>query len=1375
MKGDFTRFTFDPKKHYSSVRMQQGRIQLDADWNEQVEIQLHHSHITNHDVIGLCGAPKHNPGFAIGVNSGGLTIGKGRYYVGGILCENEQDVSYLAQPDIIPEKVVNDGRYLAYLEVWQRHLTAVEDTEIKEVALGGSDTATRTKTVWQVKLWRLRTISSNPGDDCPCSVVARIAGLAVRTDPLGPEDPCILQQGAGYHGLGNQLYRVEIHQQGTTGVATFKWSRDNGSIVRVVEKIEGNSITLQDCVQGIQDVFLPGQLIEISDEARDLRGVPGMLATVQSVDGNLLVVAESSKLNAKDFPLSGKPKVRLWDRQPDSKRANNDGSLKTGADWIGLETGIMVRFDPNGDYRCGDYWLIPARRATSQIQWPHGENEFVPRLGIIRHRCSLAVLQKSGESWSVLKDCRRVFPPLTEIETTGKGGACSVTVGKGGEYPDLATAIGDLISKQKEKDSMKTICICLLPGEHIVKSLTVDSPTAIPQFNLHIRGCASSTILISSGQMKIIGLASISFENMLIKTIECNDEALHASGAIFLEGTESIAFRSCRVEGEGIPLLRIGPTARHIVISNSFLLPTDVSKRFALIIHEVTEDATLIHNWIRGKISLGPTGVHIGTWPDLSLPEMRKAGDLMKRGLLKLGGPISGTLRMQGNRLTKVLVGDITVEEIKELLATDEVTKAGPGRPSRPLQKVIKSWVFRLVLFSENIIEEENAALKGFDQIIGESISLNSNWFNPARGDEKAGKKPLGWAMAESAFYAGNSGPEYLKICDVSWISSKAGNTVQIAQCRPAAHYLAYRSRDGRAQPYRWDNDRIRESILTEKWEENGDLIPACLQSKPYFLLRGPLADGKASFALYGIKSGAVREKIWSESWEYDPGYAITPLDIGGQMNFVSYRSSDGDVQLWRRNSLGGKDIIGYGWGAGYEIVPFKLNGEPHFVAYKSENGSVEIYYWTPDGRRETIRAEKWHEACKLVPFELEGKSYLLMYGPKGTFNDGPGRIFNSKIYIWNADKSRSESLSFNGLEDSIAMPFKLGGVPHIMTYKESTAAFEIHRWELKTGAKLDRVLLGTGTMPSALKSNITMPFDFQTHLYFASYDRTTGLAVLCKGGVSGTPKSPILTITPGKSCNWQKDSIVIAFEANGLPHFVVYNSKTGATLLSRGKSDTQGDSLEVSWAAAWQPSDALMVFDLSGKPHRLASMQDKRLIQLSSWKTEDGASELIWSSGWEAGYVLYAVQLSGQSLILAYKPDDGKAELCSWDAGGVRDSIWVNSWEKGYSKLLFFEIGGQPVFLGYRPEDGQATLCRWDPVNGTAEAVWSDEWGQDYAPMAFELEGNSYLLVYRAADGLAALYRWNPDGSREPVWQEEWGQGYTLMPFALSEDDGEK
>ncbi|MFQ5630622.1 MAG: DUF6519 domain-containing protein [bacterium] len=36
LKGDFTRTTFKKEKHYSGVRMQQGRVQLDTDWNETV-------------------------------------------------------------------------------------------------------------------------------------------------------------------------------------------------------------------------------------------------------------------------------------------------------------------------------------------------------------------------------------------------------------------------------------------------------------------------------------------------------------------------------------------------------------------------------------------------------------------------------------------------------------------------------------------------------------------------------------------------------------------------------------------------------------------------------------------------------------------------------------------------------------------------------------------------------------------------------------------------------------------------------------------------------------------------------------------------------------------------------------------------------------------------------------------------------------------------------------------------------------------------------------------------------------------------------------------------------------------------------------------
>ena len=40
MHADLSRITFRPDRHYSAVLAQQGRVQLDADANEQTAIQL---------------------------------------------------------------------------------------------------------------------------------------------------------------------------------------------------------------------------------------------------------------------------------------------------------------------------------------------------------------------------------------------------------------------------------------------------------------------------------------------------------------------------------------------------------------------------------------------------------------------------------------------------------------------------------------------------------------------------------------------------------------------------------------------------------------------------------------------------------------------------------------------------------------------------------------------------------------------------------------------------------------------------------------------------------------------------------------------------------------------------------------------------------------------------------------------------------------------------------------------------------------------------------------------------------------------------------------------------------------------------------------
>ena len=58
MNGDLSRSTFRAENHYSTVRLQQGRILRDAECNEQAEIWNHLERATSTDVSGATGAPK---------------------------------------------------------------------------------------------------------------------------------------------------------------------------------------------------------------------------------------------------------------------------------------------------------------------------------------------------------------------------------------------------------------------------------------------------------------------------------------------------------------------------------------------------------------------------------------------------------------------------------------------------------------------------------------------------------------------------------------------------------------------------------------------------------------------------------------------------------------------------------------------------------------------------------------------------------------------------------------------------------------------------------------------------------------------------------------------------------------------------------------------------------------------------------------------------------------------------------------------------------------------------------------------------------------------------------------------------------------------
>lgn len=471
MKGDFSRVSFDPRNHFSQVLLQQGRVTLDADPNEQGAILLHLLRTMARDLFGPYGGPVENQGFKLSVTSGNtptLTIGAGRYYVDGILCESDGS-DYLAQPHRSPTENdplrvwlkggAKNGMFWVYLDVWERHVTSIEHPSIREVALGGPDTCSRVQVVWQVKAIegddalkrlealietlakRMQTADKQEQERIELRIKRiREAMAAAERDPtvacsLGLEllqrenlphlvariddsrrieDPCVMPPESGYRGAENHLYRVEIHRGSENGLRpTFKWSRENGSVLTAWLRADGQRLVVAS-TRG----FAAGQWVELSNDALDLDNVAGPLLRISAVDGDALIVEGTPDPNLLD---GGHPKIRRWDQVDDGDTVLDQGAVPVEessagkALWIDLEDGVQIAFDTGADYRSGDYWLIPARVATGDIEWPRdaqGRSLASPPRGVHHHYAPLGFLRRQRDAALQVIDCGCSVHPM---------------------------------------------------------------------------------------------------------------------------------------------------------------------------------------------------------------------------------------------------------------------------------------------------------------------------------------------------------------------------------------------------------------------------------------------------------------------------------------------------------------------------------------------------------------------------------------------------------------------------------------------------------------------------------------------------------------------------------------------------------------------------------------------------------------------------------------------------------------------------------------------------------------------------------------------------------------------------------------------------
>ncbi len=467
MDGDVTRSTnlAAVQKHYRSVLMQQGRVQTDADWNEQFAVLAHREQVEIVDAFGQAAAPWYDSGFHIVTDLSLLYppeqvlpgnqlpatppapiqiqplppltakqrarevvsrppppnfyISAGRFYVDGMLCENERVCTYLTQPDLPnPAPPAGAGTYLVYLHVFLRHITWIDDGNIREVALGGPDTATRWKTVWQVKLQPVAEESNCASAMTIAEEIAQPVTLQARAEPDPvSDDPCVVAPGAGYRGLKNETYRVEIHQGGVPGTATYKWGRDNASVESTWLAVNNYDLTVADIGRDPDLSFAKGLWVELLDDARILNGIPGTYAQIDAVNGNVITINPTSIQTGTLAlpPASLHPRVRLWHSPLAPVAQSGPGGF------VALEDGVEVKFSLTGTARTGDNWEIAARVATAvgpaNILWPPGADPSAfdqPPAGIRHHYAHLAIGKFDGAKWTSFEDCRKRFAPANE-------------------------------------------------------------------------------------------------------------------------------------------------------------------------------------------------------------------------------------------------------------------------------------------------------------------------------------------------------------------------------------------------------------------------------------------------------------------------------------------------------------------------------------------------------------------------------------------------------------------------------------------------------------------------------------------------------------------------------------------------------------------------------------------------------------------------------------------------------------------------------------------------------------------------------------------------------------------------------------------------
>ena len=503
MTSDRARVTYDPSRRYHGVVAQQGRVSLEADWNEAQAIGCEQTETRTLDLVGPAGSP--DRGYRIepvvndeGSATGDLQVHRGTAYVGGQRVSLSSDILYSSQPDwpdcagdpLWRASGIPDEPYeLVCLMLREQEVSAVEDPALRDVALGGPDTSQRLRILQRV----IRYPTAAPGcDDASAQFTgqpwasrgfrlenrSRRLEASARLQVMGPpaegqEQPV----GEGtYLGPNNQLIRVQISHLDDDGLPFLVWGYDNASFLYRLSRVGPGAApgtTALELVTAPVDAYhqpKENQAVEVLRSAASLTrddfiaAAAGEVAAVtQAYDPDTHIVVIGKELPPEYEPAQGPLFLRVW---------KEEFKCKPGEEHELGDTGIRVRLTvpddtPPGNFPVGCYWMIavrPAvgpgsagvvypRRILDAPQPPDGPRLWLTPLAFVRWHPRAPAAE----------DCLPRFENLVKEEHSG--GSCTVRIGPqdvGGGW-----ALQDAIDAHASGAHWTTIC--LEPGTYALR------------------------------------------------------------------------------------------------------------------------------------------------------------------------------------------------------------------------------------------------------------------------------------------------------------------------------------------------------------------------------------------------------------------------------------------------------------------------------------------------------------------------------------------------------------------------------------------------------------------------------------------------------------------------------------------------------------------------------------------------------------------------------------------------------------------------------------------------------------------------------------------------------------------------------------------